>query len=60
MLFIAIMAAILLLVFIRMFFLVVRWEIRWDMRLLEFGFHSFLIGVLGTMIALIYLGRLVA
>ena len=59
MLFIAIIAAILFLVFIRMFFVVIRWEIRWDIRLLEFGFHSFLIGVFGTIIALMYMGWLI-
>lgn len=59
MLFIAIIAALLFLVFVRMFFVVIRWEIRWDMRLLEFGLHSFLLGAFGTMIALIYMGWLI-
>jgi hypothetical protein len=59
MLFIAIIAALFFLVFVRISFVVMRWEIRWDMRLLEFGFHSFLLGVLGSMIALIYVGWLI-
>lgn len=59
MLFIAIIAALLFLIFVRLLFVVIRWEIRWDMRLMEFGFHSFLLGVFGTMIALIYMGWLI-
>jgi len=59
MLVIAIIASLLFLIFIRMFFVVIRWEIRWDIRLLEFGFHSFLIGVFGTIIALMYMGWLI-
>lgn len=59
MLFIAIISAFIFLVFIRMFFVIIRWEIRWDMRLLEFGFHSFLLGVLGTLVGLLYMGWLI-
>ncbi len=59
MLVIAIIASLLFFVFIRMIFVVIRWEIRWDIRLLEFGFHSFLIGVFGTIIALMYMGWLI-
>ncbi len=56
MLFIAIAAAIALLVIIRLFFVVIKWEIRWDIRIFEFGIHCFLLGIIATFIAMVYFG----
>ena len=48
-----------LLLFLRFFWVLIRWEVRWDMRLLEFGMHAFLPGVLLSLAALVYKGLLV-
>jgi len=35
-----------LLLFLRFFWVLIRWEVRWDARLLEFGIHAFLLGII--------------
>lgn len=38
---IVLVAVVLLLIFFRMFYVLIRWEVGWDIRLLEFGYLSF-------------------
>ncbi|OCX78068.1 hypothetical protein A6O24_05450 [Acidithiobacillus thiooxidans] len=55
---IVLVAVVLLLIFFRMFYVLIRWEVGWDIRLLEFGFHAFLLGAGVVVGVLIYFGYL--
>jgi len=55
---IVLVAVVLLLIFFRMFYVLIRWEVGWDIRLLEFGFHAFLLGAGVTLGSLLYFGYL--
>ncbi|WP_172437736.1 hypothetical protein [Acidithiobacillus marinus] len=52
----AIAAAFVILILIRMFFVVIKWEIRWDMRIFELGVHCFLLGAIITVPLMLYMG----
>jgi hypothetical protein len=44
--FIGVVALLVIVVFVRVFLSVIEWEIAFDMRIISFGFHTFLLGML--------------
>ncbi|AIA56636.1 hypothetical protein [Acidithiobacillus caldus] len=43
----------------RLFYGLIRWESRWDIRILELGFHCFLLGILLTLIDMAWMGWMI-
>lgn len=52
----AIAVAFVIFIIIRIFFVVIKWEIRWDMRIFEFGVHCFLLGAIISVSLMLYMG----
>lgn len=46
-----------LLSFLRLFWGLIRWEMRFDLRILEFGFHMFLLGAVSIVVVLAWVFR---
>jgi hypothetical protein len=46
--FVGILAFVAIVIFVRIFWSVMRWEIAFDMRIFSFGFHTFLLGMVAT------------
>ncbi|HML83436.1 MAG TPA: hypothetical protein PKE37_16925 [Thiomonas arsenitoxydans] len=43
--------------FLRLFYGLIRWELRFDLRILEFGFHMFLLGAVSIIVVLAWMFR---
>lgn len=46
-----------LLSFLRLFWGLIRWEVQFDLRILEFGLHMFLLGAVSIVLVLVWLFR---
>ncbi len=47
-----------LVIFLRIFWTVIQWEVAFDMRMLSYGFHAFLLGAAVTVALLAWFGYL--
>jgi hypothetical protein len=48
---------IVVLSFLRLFWGLIRWEMRFDLRILEFGLHMFLLGAAAIVLLFVWLFR---
>lgn len=47
-----------LVIFLKIFWTVIQWEVAFDMRMLSFGFHAFLLGAAVAVALLAWFGYL--
>jgi len=59
MLVIIVAAALLILLFARVAYGLIKWDIRFDIRIIELGFHCFVAGMLTALILMIAFGWII-